>query len=92
VVPGMDVHAPAFEYYAAMLDDGGASIAKLGSLGQPIAVDVAGRSKPVYRRGWFWGVIGGVAVVGAVVATGVALGTRSSVSPTTPATVTIQPQ
>jgi hypothetical protein len=91
VIPGMDVHAPALEYYAAVLDEGGASIAKVGSLGQPVAVNVEARKRPVYTRAWFWGVIGGVAVAGAGVALAVTL-TRSSVGPSTPATVTIQPQ
>jgi hypothetical protein len=91
-IPGMDVRAPALEYYAAVLDDNGAAVARAGSLGQPLALDVRALPKPVYRKGWFWGVIGGVVVVGAAVATTVALTTRSNVGPTTPATVTIQPQ
>ena len=45
--------------------------------------------KPVYARGWFWGVIGGIAVVGAGVATAVVLTTKSNITPTTPATVSI---
>lgn len=92
VVPGMDVHAPALEFYLAVLDDSGASIAGSGSFGQPLTLDVEARKRPVYRRGWFWGVIGGAALVGAGVITAVALSVRSSVSPGTPATVTIQPQ
>jgi hypothetical protein len=92
VISGMDVHAPALEYYVAVLDDGGASVAKAGSLGQPLAVEVEARKRPLYTKGWFWGVIGGVALVGAGVATAVALSTRSTVGPSTPATVTIQPQ
>jgi hypothetical protein len=92
VIPGMDVHAPALEYYAAVLDDSGVSVAKAGSLGQPLAVDVVARKRPVYTRAWFWSVIGGVALVGAGVATAVALTTRSPVNPMMPATVTIQPQ
>ena len=91
-IPGMNVHAPALEYYAAVLDESGAAVAKAGSLGQPLALDVRAIPKPVYRKGWFWGVIGGVVVVGAAVATTVALTTRSNVGPNTPATVTIQPQ
>jgi tetratricopeptide (TPR) repeat protein len=91
-IPGMDVHAPALEYYAIALDDSGASVAHAGALGLPLFVDVEGRKRPVYARGWFWGVIGGVALVGAGVATAVALSSRSTVSPTTPATVTISPQ
>ncbi len=91
-VPGMDVHAPALEYYFVVLDDNGASVALAGTLAQPLAVDVQGRRKPLYAKGWFWGVIGGVALVGAGVATAAVLATRSSVSPSTPATIAIQPR
>jgi tetratricopeptide (TPR) repeat protein len=90
-VPGMDVHAPALEYYLVVLDDSGASVAVAGALGQPLGVDVEARKKPVYTKGWFWGVIGGIAVVGAGVATAVALTTRSTVSSSTPATISIMP-
>lgn len=90
-VPGMHVEAPALEYYLVVLDETGASIALAGTLGQPLAVDVAGRKKPVYAKGWFWGVIAGVAVVGAGVATAVVLTTRSTISSSTPATISIQP-
>ena len=67
---------------------GGASPARSA---QPLAVDVEGRKRPVYVKGWFWGVIGGVAVVGAGVATAVVLTTRSSIGASTPATISIQP-
>ena len=87
----MHVEAPALEYYFVVLDETGASIALAGTLGQPLAVDVAGRKKPVYAKGWFWGVIAGVAVVGAGVATAVVLTTRSTISASTPATISIQP-
>lgn len=90
-VPGMQVKAPALEYYAVVLDESGASVATAGTLGQPLAVDVQGRKKPVYTKGWFWGVLGGVAVVGAGVATAVVLTTRSSITSSTPATISIQP-
>ncbi|MGZ3441911.1 MAG: hypothetical protein ACXVDD_20465 [Polyangia bacterium] len=90
-VPGMHVESPALEYYLVVLDENGASVALAGTLGQPLAVDVAGRKRPVYTKGWFWGVLGGVAVVGAGVATAVVLTTRSSISSSTPATISIQP-
>jgi tetratricopeptide (TPR) repeat protein len=90
-VPGMHVQAPALEYYFVVLDDHGASVAIAGTLGRPLAVDVQGRKRPVYVKGWFWGVIGGVAVVGAGVATAVVLSTRSSITSSTPATISIQP-
>lgn len=90
-VPGMQVHAPALEYYFVVLDESGASLALAGTLGRPLAVDVEGRKRPVYTKGWFWGVLGGVAVVGAGIATAVALSTRSTISSSTPATISIQP-
>lgn len=90
-VPGMHVQAPVLEYYFVLLDDTGASVAIAGTLGRPLAVDVEGRKRPLYTKGWFWGVIGGVAVVGAGVATAVALSTRSSITASTPATISIQP-
>jgi hypothetical protein len=90
-VPGMHVAGPALEYYVVVLDDSGSSVALAGTLGQPLAVDVEGRKRPVYTKGWFWGVIGGIAVVGAGVATAVVLSTRSSISASTPATISIQP-
>jgi tetratricopeptide (TPR) repeat protein len=90
-VPGMQVEAPALEYYLVVLDENAASVALAGTLGQPLAVDIAGHKKPVYTKGWFWGVLGGVAVVGAGVATAVVLTTRSNVSSSTPATISIQP-
>jgi hypothetical protein len=90
-VPGMDVHAPGLEYYLVLLDAAGASVARAGSLGQPLALPVDGVKTAVYKRGWFWGVIAGAAVVGAGVATAVALTARSSVSSSTPATIIIHP-
>ena len=90
-VPGMHVAAPALEYYLVVLDDNGASVAVAGTLGAPLAVDVVGLKRPVYAKGWFWGVMAGVAVVGAGVATAVVLTTRSSISASTPATISIQP-
>jgi hypothetical protein len=86
-VPGMAVQAPSLEYHVVLLDDAGASVAAAGSLGQPLSVTVARATKPVYKRGWFWGVVGGVAAAGAI-ATGLALGLpRGSSAP-----VTVNPQ
>ena len=86
-VPGLAVQAPSLEYHVVLLDDAGASVAAAGSLGQPLSVTVARASKPVYKRGWFWGVLGGVAAAGAI-ATGLALGLpRGSSAP-----VTVNPQ
>jgi len=86
-VPGMAVQSPSLEYHVVLLDDAGASIAAAGSLGQPLSVAVARTKKPVYARGWFWGVVGGVAAAGAL-ATGLALGLPRGNS----APVTVNPQ
>jgi hypothetical protein len=86
-LPGMAVQAPALEYHVVLLDDGGASVAAAGSLGQPLSVAVTHAKKPVYTRGWFWGVIGGIAAAGAI-ATGLALGLPRGNS----APVTVNPQ
>lgn len=86
-VPGLAVQPPSLEYHVVLLDDAGASIAAAGSLGQPLSVAVARGKKPVYARGWFWGVIGGVVAAGAI-ATGLALGLPRSNS----APVTVNPQ
>jgi tetratricopeptide (TPR) repeat protein len=90
-VPGMNVRAPGLEYYVVLLDAAGVSVARAGSLGQPLGLDVDAGKTAVYKRGWFWGVIVGAAVVGAGVATAVALTARPSVSSSTPATIVIQP-
>ena len=86
-VPGLAVQPPSLEYHVVLLDDNGASVAAAGSLGQPLSVGVARTPSPVYKRGWFWGVVGGVAAAGAI-ATGLALGLpRGSSAP-----VTVNPQ
>lgn len=86
-VPGLAVQAPSLEYHVVLLDDAGASVAAAGSLGEPLSVAVARTPRPVYKRGWFWGVLGGVAAAGAI-ATGLALGLpRGSSAP-----ITVNPQ
>jgi len=86
-VPGLAVQPPSLEYHVVLLDDAGASIAAAGSLGQPLSVGVASTPRPVYKKGWFWGVLGGVAAAGAL-ATGLALGLPRGNS----APVTVNPQ
>ena len=76
-VPGLSVQAPSLEYHVVLLDDNGASVAAAGSLGQPLSVGVARTPSPVYKRGWFWGVVSGVALASAgAVALGVVYGRR----------------
>jgi tetratricopeptide (TPR) repeat protein len=86
-VPGIAVQAPGLEYHVALLDDGGADVAAAGSIGSPLSANVEHQTKPVYKKGWFWGVIGGVAAAGAVAtALGVVLSRPSTAS------VTVNPQ
>jgi hypothetical protein len=72
-VPGMAVVPPSLEYHIVLLDDAGGEIAAAGTLGQPITVAVTRKKTPVYAKGWFWGVLGGVAAAGAIAA-GLAVG------------------
>ena len=86
VVPGPAVAAPALQYYAVVLDDAGTAIARAGNLTAPLELAVRVRPVALYKRRWFWGVIGGVAgvlVVGAVTTAAVL---------STPATVTLNPR
>jgi tetratricopeptide (TPR) repeat protein len=89
-VPGLSVHAPGVEFYLELYDESGVVVARAGKLGDPIGIDITRPHKPVYKRGWFWGVIGGVLVVGGAVAAAVLL-TRPTVGPNTPASLTLQP-
>jgi tetratricopeptide (TPR) repeat protein len=86
-LPAASVHAPALEYYLVLLDAQGAPIAGAGTLADPLRVMVSPVPRPVYKRAWFWGVIGGVLAAGAVAA---ALGV--TLAPHKPASVTIMPQ
>jgi hypothetical protein len=82
-IPGGDVRAPAVDYHVVLLDETGASVAAAGTIGMPLSIAVGRTPRPIYKRGWFWGVLGGVAAAGAV-ATGVALGLpRSNTAPIT---------
>jgi len=68
-IPGGNVQPPGVEYHVELLDDAGAAVAQAGSLGQPASIDIAAPRKPVYRKGWFWGVMGGVVAAAAVATT-----------------------
>jgi hypothetical protein len=89
-VPGLEVRAPGLEYYVELLDDGGAVVARSGSFASPLSADVAIYKKPLYKKAWFWGVIGGVVAAGAI-AVGVVFATRPTVNASSPSTLTIQP-
>jgi hypothetical protein len=92
-IPGIQVQPPALEYYLNILDDSNTALAHAGTLAQPLLFNVGVLKKPVYTKGWFWGVVVGVVVAGAVVggAVGGTVGSSSAPGPNTPATVTIQP-
>jgi tetratricopeptide (TPR) repeat protein len=81
-LPGARVQAPGLEYYLVALDENLASVAKAGSLARPLSVNVTEVHVPVYKRGWFWAMLAGVAVAGAGAATAVVLTrpTQSSVT------------
>jgi hypothetical protein len=86
-LPGLAVQAPAVELHVALLDESGADVATAGTLGRPSTVPVAAQSKPVYTRGWFWGVIGSIAAAGAIATTLALVLPRPST-----ASVTVNPQ
>jgi hypothetical protein len=88
-VPGSDVRAPAFEFYVTALDARGGAVARAGSFGEPLTVEVLAPPQrvPLYKRGWLWGVIG-VAAAGLAVGLGVGL-TVGRVDPNAPADLTI---
>jgi hypothetical protein len=85
-VPDARVLPPGLEYYLVALDASGASVARAGSLSRPLFLRIAEIQRPLYKRAWFWGLIGGVALVGSAVATAVVL-TRTPSN--APAAVTI---
>ena len=90
-IPGIQIQAPAFEYYVNMVDDSGAGVASAGSLGRPLAVEVQGKPKPIAKNPAFWGgLVAGVVVVG-VVAGVLAATLPTHIGPDTPSTLTIQP-
>lgn len=86
-VPGALVHAPTVEYYLVLLDSGGAPVAGAGSLADPVRIPISAAPRPLYKKAWFWGTVGGVVAAGALAAVlGVTL------TPAQPASVTLQPR
>jgi hypothetical protein len=86
LVPGIAVRPPTLDYYAMLLDESGAAVARAGSLATPLELSVQARPVPLHKRRWFWGVIGGAAgllIVGAVTTAAVL---------SSPATITITPR
>jgi hypothetical protein len=64
-LPSTDVAAPALEYYLVFTDAAGTPVGRAGSFAQPLAVEIHPPKVPPYKRGWFWGTLGGVAAAGA---------------------------
>lgn len=85
-VPGAQVQSPALEYHLSLLDAAGAAVAGAGTLGRPLIIPIERVARPVYKRGWFWGVLGGTVAAGAL-ATALAL----TLQPTT-ANITVTAQ
>ena len=82
-IPGLAVQAPGLDYFLTLLDDGGADVAAAGSLAAPRTLAVAKVEKAVYAKGWFWGVIGGVAAAGAIATALAVVLPRSNTAPVT---------
>jgi tetratricopeptide (TPR) repeat protein len=86
-VPGAQVQSPAFEYHLSLLDGAGAAVAGAGSLGRPLVIPIARVKRPLYKRAWFWGVLGGtLAAAGAATALALTLPQSSN------ATITVTAQ
>jgi hypothetical protein len=79
IIPGSDVRAPGIEYYLVVFDERAVAIARAGGIGQPLALAVTTAQRPLYKRAWLWGVVGGVLVAGAVL--GAVLGTTLQTNP-----------
>jgi hypothetical protein len=86
-IPGEQVRAPILEHYLVMLDGKGVPLAGAGSLADPVRVTVTEPKRPLYKRAWLWGTIGGVLAAGAI-ATALAL----TLVPEPPAQVTLSPR
>ncbi len=68
-IPGDQVRTPTLEYYLDLRDRNDRAIGGAGNANEPLLVDVLPRaSKPVYKRAWFWGTIGGVVAAGTLAA------------------------
>jgi tetratricopeptide (TPR) repeat protein len=87
-LPGSEVRAPGLDYYLTAVDESGAAVARAGTLAQPLTVEVTVPPRPVYKKGWFWGLIVGLAVAGGAVGAAVAL-TVGRTDPNAPASLTI---
>jgi hypothetical protein len=85
-VAGPLVRAPSFEFYLVLLDRAGAPVAGAGSLGDPVRLLVQVPPRPVYKKAWFWGTLGGIALAG-----GLAAALAVTLHPAPPASVTLQP-
>jgi hypothetical protein len=84
-VPASAIRAPVLQLHVTLLDGAGAGIAGAGSVALPIEIPIVARTRPVYKRGWFWGVVVGVAGAAAVA------GTLGAVLPQQNARVEVRP-
>ncbi len=85
-IPGAEVRPPRLEYYALLLDGGGTPLARAGALGEPLHEAVLAKRRPIYKRAWFWGTLGGVAAAGVLAAV-----LAVTLTPTPSASVTLSP-
>jgi hypothetical protein len=85
-IPGLLVRSPAVEYYLVEHDQAGNAVGIAGAEDKPLAIEVAARPRPrpVYKRAWFWGAVGG-----SVAAAGIAASVVGVIY-TRPAHLTIQ--
>lgn len=89
-LPGGGVQAPGLEYYLVALDEAGTPVAGAGALGAPLSIEVTGRPRPAWKRGWVWGLVAALVAVGA--GAGIAAWELTRPGPNDPATVTILPR
>jgi len=84
-IPATAVRAPVLQLHVTLLDGAGAAVAGAGTVALPLEIPIAARARPLYKRGWLWGLVAGVA--GAAILAG----TLGAVLPQQNAHVEIRP-